>query len=425
MSGSDRRQRSDGLIPRHRRRLGRSAAAALAVLALLGPLAPPGPVQAQTEDAAADRQRSIQEELVALRDQLDEAVATEANVLAEYRVVQRRRADLDAEVAALSAAVAQARAEVAAGQAALDAAAAELTRAQARYESTRRRLNQASATLRDRAVAAYVGSTNVSSIIEAFVEVEDLGGFSASTAYLRAVLDAQADEVERHRVLADAQRDVAEALDAAKAEAVARRDELIERQATLEAGRSSRATAAAGAAVEAAREAELLDDARAHRATYEARIASLQAESDSIAAFLRRLQTDHDFGGDGSLINPLPSGRLTSTYGPRRHPIYGTTRTHTGIDLAAPTGTPIIAAAAGLVVWSGYRGGYGNTVIIDHGGSMATLYAHQSSLSVAEGSVVAVGDTVGLVGSTGYSTGPHLHFEVRIDGNPVDPMPYL
>jgi len=98
---------------------------------------------------------------------------------------------------------------------------------------------------------------------------------------------------------------------------------------------------------------------------------------------------------------------------------------HTGIDLRAAWGEPVAAAAAGRVIFAGPYGGYGNAVIIDHGGGMSTLYAHLSSIAVGYGETVTAGQTIGRVGSTGLSTGPHLHFEVRIDGQPVDPMPYL
>jgi murein DD-endopeptidase MepM/ murein hydrolase activator NlpD len=98
---------------------------------------------------------------------------------------------------------------------------------------------------------------------------------------------------------------------------------------------------------------------------------------------------------------------------------------HNGADMSAGSGTPIHACRAGTVVIAGGQGGYGNTTVIDHGGSMATLYAHQSSLAAREGAHVEAGEVIGYVGSTGMSTGPHLHFEVRLSGNPVDPAAYL
>ena len=122
---------------------------------------------------------------------------------------------------------------------------------------------------------------------------------------------------------------------------------------------------------------------------------------------------------------PLASPVVTSGFGYRIHPIFGTSRLHAGIDLRGSTGTPILAAGDGVVVSAGWRGGYGNTVIIDHGGSLATLYAHQSRIYVGTGAKVRRGQAIGAVGSTGQSTGPHLHFEVRVNGTPVDPLNYL
>ncbi len=98
---------------------------------------------------------------------------------------------------------------------------------------------------------------------------------------------------------------------------------------------------------------------------------------------------------------------------------------HTGIDIDGPRGADIVAAASGTVIHAGSYGGYGNTVIIDHGGGMATLYAHQSSVIVSNGQKVLIADVIGYVGSTGLSTGPHLHFEVRLSGDPVDPTTYF
>jgi murein DD-endopeptidase MepM/ murein hydrolase activator NlpD len=100
-------------------------------------------------------------------------------------------------------------------------------------------------------------------------------------------------------------------------------------------------------------------------------------------------------------------------------------RMHEGIDLGAAYGTPIAAAAAGTVIYAGWMEGYGNLTVIDHGGGLSTAYGHQSNIAVAVGQQVAQGQIIGNVGSTGHSTGPHLHFEVRVDGAPVDPLGYL
>jgi murein DD-endopeptidase MepM/ murein hydrolase activator NlpD len=127
----------------------------------------------------------------------------------------------------------------------------------------------------------------------------------------------------------------------------------------------------------------------------------------------------------GRLLWPTTSNLITSYFGYRVHPIYGTTRFHSGIDIGASYGAPIYAAESGRVILASYYDGYGNCIIIDHGDGVSTLYAHCSSIIVKVGQYVSKGQIIGYVGSTGNSTGPHLHFEVRINGNPVNPFNYL
>ena len=127
------------------------------------------------------------------------------------------------------------------------------------------------------------------------------------------------------------------------------------------------------------------------------------------------------------LLIPVEGAQFTSGYGPREHPILGGMRMHSGIDLAAPTGTPIRAAAAGTVEEVGPNGGYGNYVRIRHDGELATAYGHMSRFAdgIRAGTTVRQGEVIGFVGSTGLSTGPHLHYEILRGGESVDPVPYL
>ena len=122
---------------------------------------------------------------------------------------------------------------------------------------------------------------------------------------------------------------------------------------------------------------------------------------------------------------PLKNSKLTSSYGMRTHPVTGGRRAHKGIDLAAPTGTPVYATADGMVERANWFSSYGKFIKIDHGASMETRFAHLSRISVSAGERVKKGQLIGYVGSTGRSTGPHLHYEVRIDGRAVNPMPYM
>jgi murein DD-endopeptidase MepM/ murein hydrolase activator NlpD len=122
---------------------------------------------------------------------------------------------------------------------------------------------------------------------------------------------------------------------------------------------------------------------------------------------------------------PLEGAALTSGFGMRTHPVLGGRRQHHGIDLAAPTGTPVYATADGVVGRADFYSSYGLFIAINHGASMETRYAHLSRLAVTAGDTVKKGDLIGYVGSTGRSTGPHLHYEVRVDGLAVNPIPYM
>ena len=160
---------------------------------------------------------------------------------------------------------------------------------------------------------------------------------------------------------------------------------------------------------------------------YEAQVAELEKSSEELEVLILKkiaARKGTKVHGSGRLDWPL-QGRITSRFGWRRHPLWGGRNRHTGIDIAGKYGTPIRAADSGEVIFSGWWDGYGKAVVIDHGRNTTTVYGHLSRIYKKVGAVVAKGQTVGLVGSTGYSTGPHLHFEVRNNGKPVDPMTYL
>ena len=154
---------------------------------------------------------------------------------------------------------------------------------------------------------------------------------------------------------------------------------------------------------------------------YNTRFAEINAEILAIA----RDGIDTQYIG-GELAWPVPGyTRISSKYGMRTHPITGVYKLHTGVDISAPLGANFIAANDGIVTKAGYNSAYGNMVIIDHGGGVSTLYAHGSEILVQVGQVVKRGESILKVGSTGYSTGPHAHFEVRLNGVVTDPMPYI
>jgi murein DD-endopeptidase MepM/ murein hydrolase activator NlpD len=128
--------------------------------------------------------------------------------------------------------------------------------------------------------------------------------------------------------------------------------------------------------------------------------------------------------GSGNLAYPI-SAQITSPFGWRKHPIFGIRKFHTGVDLAGPNHSAIRAADGGNVLYTGWYGGYGKVVIVSHGKGMATLYAHLCKVATNVGDNVSKGDVIGYEGTTGFSTGPHLHFEVRYNGVPNNPMNYL
>lgn len=156
-----------------------------------------------------------------------------------------------------------------------------------------------------------------------------------------------------------------------------------------------------------------------------ARQKASSADSGSSTAIVSSSSSTSSYGG-GAFTWPVPNyARISSYFGYRMHPILHYSKFHSGLDIAASSGTPIIAASSGTVIYSGTRNGYGKTIMIDHGGGLVTLYGHCSSLLVGSGTSVSRGQTIALVGSTGQSTGPHCHFEVRKDGTPVNPQSYL
>lgn len=169
---------------------------------------------------------------------------------------------------------------------------------------------------------------------------------------------------------------------------------------------------------------------KTQRAFYEQAEHQLQNEShrleSQILAMQRSARSSHKPAqqGSGNLSMPLKA-HITSPFGWRRHPIFGVRKFHTGIDLAGPNRSQIRAADSGSVLFTGWYGGYGKVVIISHGNDMATLYAHLSRAAVSVGENVSKGDVIGYEGTTGFSTGPHLHFEVRVNGKPNNPLNYL
>jgi murein DD-endopeptidase MepM/ murein hydrolase activator NlpD len=167
-----------------------------------------------------------------------------------------------------------------------------------------------------------------------------------------------------------------------------------------------------------------LQDVQASKAEYLRQQRLLEQDSRRIAALLGGRTGGTASVSKGNMVWPV-SGPISSPFGWRTHPVYKDRRFHAGIDIAAPMGQPIAAAASGTVISAGMRSGYGNMVVVDHGGGLATVYAHMSSIGAREGASLAQGQQLGRVGCTGVCTGPHLHFEVRQNGEPKNPTLWL
>ena len=175
-------------------------------------------------------------------------------------------------------------------------------------------------------------------------------------------------------------------------------------------------------------QAVLIERLKQNRAALEVAHEQLQQDSDNLSNLIQqrlaaRRQAPIELY-DGPFLIPS-QGPVSSLFGWRVHPILGTERFHGGIDFAIDYDTPVFATAGGRVLYADWYGGYGNAVIVDHGGGITSLYAHNNELRVSEGQLVQAGEVVALSGSTGLSTGPHLHFEIRQNGEPVDPKIYL
>ena len=255
-------------------------------------------------------------------------------------------------------------------------------------------------------------SKSVTDLIDQAQVVESLGAQDTSIASqvgsAKERVKAQREHTKRFRSLVAAElRTIAVRTNQVRA----LRDRLLASQNQLAAARANKRDA--------------LQNVKESKAEFLHEAAGLQAASASLAAQIRSAQSTSSYSAPSDttpsaagFIWPV-NGPVTSGFGMR----WG--RMHEGIDIGVGYGTPIHAAAAGRVVYAGWMSGYGNLVAIDHGGGISTAYGHQSSLAVSVGQIVAQGETIGYVGCTGHCFGPHLHFEVRINGAPVDPLGYL
>jgi murein DD-endopeptidase MepM/ murein hydrolase activator NlpD len=329
-------------------------------------------------------------------------------------------------------------------------AANELVESQrARVEAVRLELDQARTEQRQIEISLQWGAVDLETLreearivaVEAYLSAgdrrrtefvlsaESVNEAATRLAMLDAVSDSATEVLEQLRVATDEH-------DAALASV----DEVIAR---IERTEAELAAELAELTEQEARQAEIKAELDARIAVWEAELASFEAEEARLSSFIVQTQAAQaaaaaaaSAAANGTFVPDLSSvstqgfvyptsGGISSGFGQRLHPILGYYRMHNGIDMGGGFGSPIWASKGGTVISAGWNGGYGNAVIIDHGDGVATLYGHQSELFVSTGQTVTTGQRIGSIGSTGLSTGPHLHFEVRVGGTPVDPLLFM
>jgi len=374
-----------------------------------------------------ERQAQIDRELARLHNQIGEASEQQSRLLAELQVSRRTRAELDAKVAALDGEIAGSQAELDAVTAELDTAVAAQAVADEALDAAQAQLRRSTVDLREQALHAYMHFNDEPTAESMLNDLDDVNDAPRIAAYLDVVAEHQQDVIDEHRSRRQDLKALQDQAAAAKAAVADRQAQIAARRDELQQARNAQAAARSQVAAEAATEQALLARVQSQKTAYLAQVNQLERESGQIAFDLSRRQSGQTAppARHGVLSYPVANPVITSSFGYRTHPIYGDRRLHAGIDLAANVGTPVFAAAAGTVVSAGWMSGYGYTVVIDHGGALATLYAHNSVLMVSAGQQVNRGQRISSAGSTGNSTGPHVHFEVRVKGTPVDPMNYL
>lgn len=345
-----------------------------------------------------------------------QALAAVSAARAEREQAEARVRDLDRQTAAVGERARQATENLA-------VVAAAQRRLEVQLVETRIRFDEAVTRSRRTAAQMYrgVGST-MPPVVGALAHEGSLDDLALRQHYLRQVGERSAESLTDVRIarldMVDAERSIRQQRQDAESVAASARAET----ARLGALRADQARAVDVAKVREQNEQTVLATVQARKAEFERAAQRQQAASASVEQVLSsRPRT----GNATSRFQFPADGPISSPFGWRVHPIFHTRRLHTGIDIGAGYGTAVRAGGAGTVVVAGTITGYGNAIVIDHGGGIATLYGHLSRFKVRVGQSVSAGATIGAVGNTGNSTGPHLHFEVRVQGTPVDPMPYL
>ncbi|MDI6815768.1 MAG: peptidoglycan DD-metalloendopeptidase family protein [Actinomycetota bacterium] len=380
-------------------------------------------------DSKRSEQVDIKKQLEANKRLLDATEKREADVVREIQANDRKIIELQDELDELKA---QLDRKVA-GRNQLELKLArlekELTAAEAELLVTEKELAYKRAVFNKRVAAIYKkGST---STLEVLLSASDLGDLFRRIGFVELIARNDSKLVANVYEIKVAVEDHRERLDADRKVVAKDRLVLIDQANAIRKAGKQVAVKHELFRKELKRQENML--ARIEREQNRLKITEDMLESSSrlVAAEIRTLEQggsiDHAYSRRISGVGFMrpSSGSITSGYGMRRHPILGYSRMHTGVDFGAALGSPIYAAHSGTVIIAGRMGGYGKTVVISHGGGLSTLYAHNSQLHVSVGQDVERGDAIANAGSTGLSTGPHLHFEVRVNGSPHNPMNWL
>jgi murein DD-endopeptidase MepM/ murein hydrolase activator NlpD len=378
-------------------------------------------VAAPASGGLYDRKQDIDDKLSSIESKLAQAREREDALSAEIASVSRRIQSLESEVGDVSTRLVALEEDLALHQRKLDRLAELFELQSDRLAFLRSQYEVSVERLSARLVAIYEGGEPTT--LDVFLDAQSFSEVLDQLDYLSSIAAQDRGIVKHVEGARDHMRDLRARTGKTKARvaAVTRvvrvrteqqrslKNQLVARQQGLSAARNDRRSSLA----------ETREDAR----NYASEAAALQAESANLAAQINSAQATVTYSSGDS--TPSASGLIWPVSGPVVSPFgWRWGRMHEGIDIAAGYGVPIVASAAGVVIYAGWMGGYGNLIIIDHGGGLATAYAHQSSFAVG-GGPVSQGQTIGYIGCTGHCFGPHLHFEVRVNGSPVDPLGYL
>ncbi len=391
----------------------------LLLLALVAALVVPGGIAGAYDlnDDLAEVNRRIE----SINDQISAADSSRTSVVAD--IVGTRDA-LELKQASLFETQGQLDAteeKLTERQGVLDNLRIQLQESYQELAETRIRLDVSKQEARDWVRAAYVGTTDgregvtfsAESVTGVYIGLQYLSLLAADNDRAMLAYESLQTQEERQQVRIRADEvEVDEQIDAL---------EVIESDlASLADEQTEQAEVVAAELAVLSAKLDAVDEAITD---FSVELDGLEAEQERVEQLIEE-EASKEGTAPGILVRPVP-GAITSSFGLRMHPILGYSRMHSGVDMSAAHGQEIKAGASGRVILASVYGGYGNTIIVDHGGGMTTLYAHQSAFNVSYGDQVGAGDIIGYVGSTGLSTGPHLHFEVRLFGTPVNPADYL